>query len=51
MENPDDLSGGPVISGEGGDLGVGRHFPARNRPDHAFNSFFEFHGCQKMPQT
>jgi hypothetical protein len=43
MENPDNLAGGPVVSGEGGDLGVAGHFPAGNRPDHVFDPVLEFH--------
>jgi hypothetical protein len=43
VENPDDLAGGPMVSGEGGDLGVGSHFPARDRLDYAFCPFFKFH--------
>jgi hypothetical protein len=43
MENPDDLAGGPVVSGEGGDLGVGGDFAAGDRLDHAFCPVLEFH--------
>jgi hypothetical protein len=43
VEDPDDLAGGPVVSGEGGDLGVGSDFPARDRPDHVFDTILKFH--------
>jgi hypothetical protein len=43
VENPDDLAGGPVISGEGGDLNVGGDFAAGDRLDHTFDSVLEFH--------
>lgn len=43
MENPDNLSGGPMVSGEGGDLSVCRDFPAGDRFDYAFGPVLEFH--------
>lgn len=43
MKHPDDLSGSPMVSGESGDLGVSRHFAARDRLDYAFGPFFKFH--------
>ena len=42
-KNPDDLAGGPMVSGECSDLGVGGDFSTRDRLDHALDSFFEFH--------
>lgn len=50
MKNPDDLAGGPVVSGEGGDLGVSRHLSAGDRLDHAFDPFFKFHCLAQYPE-
>jgi hypothetical protein len=43
VKNPDDLAGGPVVSGESGNLNVGGDFAAGDRLDHAFDSVLEFH--------
>lgn len=50
MKNPNDLAGGPVVSGEGGDLGVSRHLSAGDRLDHAFDPFFKFHCLAQYPE-
>lgn len=43
VKDPDDLAGGPMVSGECGDLGIGCDFASGDRLDHALDSFFEFH--------
>jgi hypothetical protein len=42
VEDPDDLAGGSIVPGEGGDLGIGRHFSAGDRLDDALDPILEF---------
>ncbi len=43
VEDPDDLAGGPVVPGEGGNLSVGDYFSAGDRLDYALHAFLELH--------